>query len=130
MKLSAKYDTIIQKLHTATYVCDTEGRLKLFNKAAAELWGRQPQIGIDFYCGSWKIIDSSGNEMPIEKHPSAIAIRENKTSDSVEMIIKRPDGSYRNVLHSSMPVYDIKGMFTGVVNMIIDVTNEHQNNMI
>jgi PAS domain S-box-containing protein len=122
MQSEKQFKKIIQNLTDAIYVCDASGYLKLFNQAAAELWGRQPEIDKDLYCGAFKIIGKDGFEMPPENHPLAVAMRENKTMDNVELIIKRPDGSYRSLLHSCTHVFNMNGEFAGAINMLTDVT--------
>jgi PAS domain S-box-containing protein len=123
MQSEKQFKKIIQNLNDAIYVCDAYGYLKVYNRAAAALWGREPEIDKDLYCGAYKIISKDGVEMPPENHPLAEAIKGNKTMDNVEMIIKRPDGSYRSLLHSCTHVFNHKGEFAGAINMLTDVTD-------
>ena len=39
------YRQLIQSLPVAVYICNTEGFITLYNKKAAELWGKEPEIG-------------------------------------------------------------------------------------
>ncbi len=53
---NSAYGEIIQKLYAAVYSTDANGLITYYNKAAAELWGREPEIGKDLWCGSEKIL--------------------------------------------------------------------------
>ena len=44
---SPDYRAILDSLPAAVYTTDTEGTLTYFNRAAAEIAGREPRIGID-----------------------------------------------------------------------------------
>src|SRR5687768_2647760 len=70
------YRQLVDELPAAIYTCDAEGRIGLFNRAAAELWGREPKIGHDLWCGSWRIFNPDGSPMPLDICPMAIALRE------------------------------------------------------
>ena len=122
METDNRYEKVIQNLHEAIYTCDESGYVKLYNKAAVELWGREPRPGKDLYCGSHKLLDKDGTELSLEKYPMAIALKQRKPITNAEVTIQRPDGSFRNILHSSTPVYDLEGQLTGAVNILIDVT--------
>ena len=126
METENRYEKIIQNLNNAIYTCDEMGYLKLYNKAAAELWGREPKPGKDLYCGSYKMFDKDGTELPFENYPMAVMLKNNKPITNAEVTIQRPDGSFRKVLHSSTPIYDLKGELTGAVNILIDVTDKNQ----
>src|SRR5580704_9240218 len=53
-----RYRQVVYSLPGAVYTTDAEGRVTLYNEAAAALWGRQPEIGKDLWCGSYKIFTS------------------------------------------------------------------------
>jgi PAS domain S-box-containing protein len=120
------YKTVIQRLVDAIYICDASGRIKLFNNAAVQLWGREPQIDNDLYCGSFKLLNSDGKKLPIEYHPMYITINEKKSLDNAEVIIQHPDGSLRKILNTTSPIYNVNGELTGAVNLLSDITNKHK----
>lgn len=41
----APFDELLEALPTAVYTTDAEGRITFFNEAAADLWGRRPELG-------------------------------------------------------------------------------------
>ncbi|WP_346317603.1 PAS domain S-box protein [Chitinophaga sp. YIM B06452] len=123
---NSAYAEIIQKLYAAVYSTDANGLITYYNQAAAELWGREPEIGKDLWCGSWKIFDAHGAPMPLDNCPMAITLREGREVKGVEIIVERPDGSRRNVAPFPRPVFDEKGILTGAVNMLVDITDLRQ----
>lgn len=118
-----KYRHVVQGLPAAAYTCDTKGRITLFNAAAAELWGREPALGQDSWCGSWRMYRMDGSPMELEESPMAIAIREGRSVRGEEIIIERPDGSRRSVLPYPEPFRNSLGSVTGAVNMLVDITD-------
>jgi PAS domain S-box-containing protein len=120
---NSAYGEIIQKLYAAVYSTDANGLITYYNKAAAELWGREPEIGKDLWCGSWKIFDTSGEALPLDSCPMAVALREGREVKGVEIIVERPDGSRRNVAPFPRPIFGETGILTGAVNMLVDITD-------
>lgn len=117
-----RYAELIQNLPVATYSCDSEGRIMIYNKAAVALWGRKPEIGIDKWCGFWKVYSVDGNIIPLEVRPMATAFRDGKAIIGEEVIIERPNGEKRNVIPHPVPYFDNEGRITGSVNVLTDIT--------
>ena len=122
----ARYRHLVGALPIAVYTCDAEGRLTLFNEAAAALWGREPLLGIDRWCGSHRVFDADGRPVSSDECAVAIAIRESRSVHDVEMIIERPDGTRARALIFSDPIRDAHGRICGAVNMLVDVTERRQ----
>lgn len=118
----ARYRATIHGLPAAVYTTDALGRITLYNKAAAALWGREPQIGVDEWCGSVKIFRPDGTSLPLDKCPMAVALKERRPIKGEEIIIERPDGSRRHVLANPQPILNESGAVTGALNMLLDVT--------
>jgi PAS domain-containing protein len=55
------YYHVIENLPAAVYTCDNDGFIQTYNKAAVALWGREPEIGKDLWCGSLKIFKPDGS---------------------------------------------------------------------
>src|SRR5680860_103803 len=117
-----RYRKLIQNLPVATYSCDAEGRILSYNKTAAALWGREPEIGKDLWCGSWKIYNEAGDPIPFDKCPMAIALKEGRTITDREIIVERPNGDKLNVVPYPVPFMDLSGRVPGAVKMLIDIT--------
>src|ERR1700712_2570201 len=79
----------------ATYTSDQNGFITFYNKAAIQLWGREPQIGIDQWCGSWKIYYPDGRPMPSDQCPMARTLKEGRPFKGNETTIERPDHTFR-----------------------------------
>jgi PAS domain S-box-containing protein len=118
-----RFHQFIQSLPAAVYTCDAGGYITLFNDAAAALWGRKPEIGKDLWCGSWKIFDTDGNDLPLDTCPMAIALREGRPVYGKEIVIERPDGVRVNVLPHPRPLFDAAGTLIGAVNMLVDISD-------
>ncbi len=119
-----RYKELIQNLPIATVSSDFEGRILLYNKAAVALWGREPEIEKDKWCGSWKLYCKDGNLIPRELSPMAIAIKEGLKVNPQEIIVERPNGDKVNVLINPVPYKDSLGKVIGIVNMGIDITEQ------
>lgn len=107
----------------AVYTCDINGYINFYNKAAVELWGREPGIGKDLWCGSWKIFQLNGAILPLETCPMALALKTGQSIRGQEIVVQRPDGSRLNVLPHPDPLYDEEGNITGAINTLVDITD-------
>ncbi|MBA2250542.1 MAG: PAS domain S-box protein [Chitinophagaceae bacterium] len=118
---------IIQSLAAAVYTCDENGYIKLYNKAAATLWGREPEIGKDLWCGSWKIYEPDGvTRVSLDACPMAVALKEGRSIRGVEIIVERPDGERRNIMPHPDPIFNSSGKVVEAVNMLVDITDLKQ----
>ncbi|MDZ4287490.1 MAG: ATP-binding protein, partial [Prosthecobacter sp.] len=122
----ARYRHLVSALPIAVYTCDTEGRITLFNEAAAALWGREPVLGHDRWCGSYRLYDAEGSPVLLDQCPLAQAVRDGRPIRDVELIIERPDHTRRHVLAFPEPIRDAAGAVTGAVNMLVDITESKQ----
>ncbi|MBK9530560.1 MAG: PAS domain S-box protein [Chitinophagaceae bacterium] len=121
---------MIENMPEAVYTCDRLGYLKIFNKAAVNLWGREPVAGQDRWCGSWKLFHSDGTSLPHDNSPMAIALKEARPVLGKEILIKRPDGKIRHVLPSPAPMFNALGELTGTVNMLLDITDKKEREIL
>src|SRR5450432_370056 len=123
----ARQSQILEGLAAAVYTCDSRGYIKFYNKAAADLWGRQPEIGKDLLCGSWKIYEPDGiTLLPLDNCPMAITLKEGRSVRGKEIIVERPDGQRRNVMPYPDPIFDSSGLVVEAVNMLVDITDLKQ----
>ncbi len=124
------FKAVIENLPEAVFTCDTEGCIKLYNKAAAALWGREPVPGKELWTGAWKILDKEGMPLAPENCPMAMAIKQQKAVHGQEVIIQRPDGSLRYILSHPSPLFDAAGRLTGAVNMLTDITEQKKTELL
>ncbi|HMI63345.1 MAG TPA: PAS domain S-box protein [Puia sp.] len=117
------YLQLIQTLDTPIYTTDAEGKIMMYNQAAVDLWGREPEIGKDLWCGSFKILNTDGSELPLDSCPMAVCLKEQRPVRGEQILVVRPDGSLRNVAPHPQPIFDESGTMTGAVNMLVDITD-------
>jgi len=119
----ARYRQLVQTLDVPLYMTDDEGRITLYNKAAVDLWGRTPDIGKDYWCGSFKILKPDGSPLHLDDCPMATCLKQQRPIYGEEILVVRADGSYRHVAPHPQPVFDGAGRMTGAINMLQDITN-------
>lgn len=117
---------VFDNLPVAIYTCDRNGYITAYNKAAVQLWGREPEIGKARWGGSWKVYQVNGEPVKLETRAVTRTLKEKKVIEGDEVIIERPDGSTRNVLPSSVPIFDQQGELIGATNTLIDITEQRK----
>jgi PAS domain S-box-containing protein len=119
-----EFRRLLEKLPAAAYTCDAEGLITYFNKHAIAIWGREPKLNDteDRFCGSFKLFSPSGSPLAHDQCWMALALRENKEYNGLELAIERPDGSRVTVLAHANPFHDESGILSGAVNVLVDVT--------
>jgi len=122
----ARYRDLIQALPGAIYTCDELGRVTLFNQAAVDLWGCEPEVGKDLWCGSWKIYRPDGTMLPLDECPMAVTLREGLAIRGQEIVIERPDGTRRHVLPHPEPMRNGEGVVVGAIDMLLDITDRKE----
>jgi PAS domain S-box-containing protein len=122
------YIQLLQQLPAAVYTCNARGEITFYNNSAAQLWGRQPQIGKDLWSGFWKIFYPDGSPMAPEDCPMALALKEERAIEGREIIIERPDGKRLHILPHPRPLFDSAGKLAGAVNMLFDITEHREAN--
>lgn len=112
---------LIKALPGAVYTTDAAGVITSYNPAAAELWGREPELGSDAWCGSWRMYWPDGTPLPHDECPMATALKENREIRGAEAVAERPDGVRVPFLTYPTPLRDVSGAVTGAVNMLVDI---------
>ena len=84
---------VVNAIPAAAYVCDADGLVTSWNARAERVWGGAPR-----------------------------ALRLGCEFSDRELVIERADGSRVTVLASASPLLDEAGTVTGVVNLLVDVT--------
>src|SRR5215467_1944294 len=117
---------LLEVLPVAVYTTDADGRIIFYNEAAAELWGRRPELGTSQWCGSWKLYRSDGRPLPHDECPMAIALKEGRPIRGVEAVAERPDGTRVPFIPYPTPLRDAAGNVVGAINMLVDVSERKQ----
>lgn len=113
----------------AFYTCDLNGFITYFNNAATLLWGREPEIGKDLWCGSWKIFYENGMPMPLNECPMAKVLKEGVPHQNRHISIERPDHTFRSLLVFPKPIFDDKGNMIGAHNTLVDITSQQMGEL-
>lgn len=116
------YRRLIEGSPVAMYVCDKDGVVTQFNKAATDLFGRELEPGKDRWTGAWKIIDPEGQLLSPGQCQMAIALKERVIPEKKELVFQRPDGSIRTVIEHPQVFLTENGELTGGINVVIDIT--------
>jgi PAS domain S-box-containing protein len=115
--------TILETLPAPVYTTDATGHITWFNRAAAELWGREPELGKDRWCDPCKMLRPDGSPLPPEETPMAVTLREGRAAHGQRIVLERADGTRRHVQPHPQPLLDDKGAVAGAFNVLIDVTH-------
>ncbi len=114
---------LLQALPAAIYTTDAEGRITFYNQAAADLAGREPELGVDEWCVTWKLFWPDGTPLPHHECPMAVALREDRAVRGEEAIAERPDGSRTPFIPYPTPLRNAEGQLIGAVNMLVDISD-------
>jgi hypothetical protein len=111
----------------ALYVTDADGFISYFNPACSDFAGREPRIGQDRWCVTWKLYTDEGDAVPHDQCPMAVAIRTRRAVRGVTALAERPNGTRINFLPFPTPVVGNRGEMLGAVNMLINTADCHQS---
>ena len=105
----------------AIYTCNREGIITSYNPAAAALWGREPVVGSDAWCGAWRAYDVDGAVLKENQLPLFLAMTGKRAPHQLEMVIEQPNGNRKRVL--VYPRLTVHGdEITGATAYLVDIT--------
>ena len=119
----AQHREILEALPVAVYTTDAEGRVTFYNQAAAALAGREPRLGEDKWCVTWKLYTPDGAPLAHEDCPMARALKEGVAIRGVEALAERPDGVRVPFMPYPTPLKNAAGEVVGAVNMLVDISD-------
>jgi PAS domain S-box-containing protein len=122
---SPSYRQFLEALGVAVYTTDADGRITFFNQAAADFWGRRPEIGEE-WCGSWKLYWPDGRPMRHDECPMAIALKEGRSVRGYEGVAERPDGTRAAFVPYPTIDFYADGTLIGAINVLVDVTERRR----
>jgi PAS domain S-box-containing protein len=109
-------------LPVAVYTTDAQGYLTSFNEAATELWQHRPVLGESKWCGSFRLRTPSGEPLPHDQCPMALALKGQVEVRGREAMLERPNGERIPFLAFPSVLRDSAGRITGAVNMMVDIS--------
>ena len=116
---NSRYQDLIDSESTGVYTCDASGVITYYNKQAAELWGRTPEIGDtdEKFCGSHMMYRVDGSYLPHDQCPMADVLTGKVPGVfDGEVHVQRPDGTRIVVIVNIAPLVDDDGVIVGAVN--------------
>src|SRR3546814_20091942 len=111
--------TLTYTLFPYTTLFLSDGVITYYNAAAVELSGREPTLGHDKWCTTWRLHSTNGAPLPHDECPMAVALKEQRPVTGEEAIAERPDGSRVRFAAYPTPLFDAEGQLSGAVNMQI-----------
>jgi PAS domain S-box-containing protein len=116
--------TLVENLPIGIYTCDRGGLLVQFNRRAAELWGRAPNLGDPAvrYFGAINIRDGEGKPISPGESPMAQVLASGQSVRGRELIVEQPDGRRLTVLANVDPLFDEQGTLVGGTNCFQDIS--------
>ena len=118
------WEGLLEWLPVGIYTCDAEGCLVQYNRHAAEIWGRSPDVGDGQVrlCGAPKAFAANGAQLSPEAAPMAELLATGKPIRDRELILERPDGTRVTILANLDPLFDDEGRLVGGVNCFQDIS--------
>lgn len=120
------YRDMLEDLPAPIYTVDSDGRITYFNDACRDFAGRAPLLGEDRWCVAWKLYTTSGEPLPHDECPTAVAVRDGRPMRGAEGVAERPDGSRVDFAAFPTPILDEQGQCLGAVTMLVDVSEQKQ----
>lgn len=115
---------LLEAMPVAIYTTDAKGRITFYNRAAVAMSGREPKLGTDQWCVTWKLYWPDGRPLPHDQCPMAIALTQGHAiSGGVEAVAERPDGTRIPFIPYPTPLRDAAGEVIGAINMLVDITD-------
>lgn len=116
---------LFDQLPVAAYVCAApSGSIVRYNARAAQLWGREPQLGAkgEKACGAHRIYQTDGTPIAATQIPLLEVLREGVVIRDQEAILERPDGSRIYVALNIDPIINCTGKIIGAINVFLDIS--------
>ena len=120
----SEYRPLLDEIPVPIYTTDAEGGVTYWNRACVDFAGREPELGQDRWCVTWKIYTTTGEFVPHDECPMAQAIQQQRVIRDAVAIAERPDGTRVAFRPYPTPLFNPDGSLAGAVNMLIDVTEE------
>ena len=111
-------NAVFGDLPLAIYLINRDGFLTYCNAAAASFAGREPRIGRDKWCVTWRLWERDGQRLPHDRCPMAVAMNEDRAIRGASAVAERPDGSRTVFTPFPTPLHDQHGAVVGGFNAL------------
>ncbi len=134
-RTKAMLDAAIEQSPAGILLADApDVNITMINKAAHEIRGvpEDQLVGITYeeHPDKWQAYLPDGTKFRGEYLPLSRAIIEGVTSTNVEAMVRRDDGSFRNILVNAAPVKNEKGENTAGIAVFLDITERKREEMV
>lgn len=116
----------LDEIPTPIYVTDAEGVITYFNPACVPFTGREPEVGRDRWCVTWRLYTKDGAFLPHDRCPMAEAIRTQRPIRGLTAVAERPDGVRVRFQPFPTPIFGQDGAFLGAANILVDASSEQR----
>lgn len=118
------FQDIVNDTPVAIYTSDSSGRITYYNKAAAELLGKEPEINKDYWSDLVNLFYLDGRPMPLDVCPMARTLKEGLAFKNEELTLELADHSRKQLLVSSHPIFNKENNLIGAHNSLNDITEK------
>ncbi len=118
------FAAVLDQLPVPIYTTDAQGQVTYWNRACVDVAGREPELGKDRWCVTWRLYTMDGEFLPHDQCPMAMAIKTRQPIRQKVGIAMRPDGSRVALRPYPTPLFNAEGNLTGAVNMLVDISVE------
>ncbi|MGA9765237.1 MAG: PAS domain-containing protein, partial [Rhodomicrobium sp.] len=114
---------LLDLLPIGVCVCDRSGQIVRYNRKAAVLWGREPELGdsAERFCGCYQARRLDGTPIDRADFPTAQVLATGIPVRDREVVMERLDGSQIVVVVNIEALKDESGAIVGSVNCFRDV---------
>jgi PAS domain S-box-containing protein len=107
---------LADKLATAMFVVDADGRLVYFNEPAEDILGQSfadvGEMTPDHWSKVWAPMESNGRPLPPDELPLMATLRDRRPSHRA-FRIQGLDGEFRDIAVTSLPLFSRREEFVG-----------------
>lgn len=121
---------VLSALPLPMFITGKDGEILYVNEAGAQIAGREPKLGRDKWCVSWKLTDIDGSKLPHEECPLALTVRSGWRVRGAVTVMHRPDGSRQAFMPFPAPLRDAKGNVIGGFNALYPLRSQIESAML
>ena len=117
-----RFSALYKALPVAAFVCNQEGIIVNCNTRAIELWGREPEGGVESFWGTANLMRLDGSRVSREQSPFASVLHGGVSIRNFEVVIERPDGSHLPASVNVVALKNAGGQVTGAIATFDDIS--------
>lgn len=123
-KASDRLRHIFDDLPAAIYLCDEKNAITYCNDSAAETWGHSPieHESAEQLTSVYRLRNERGDRIAYRDSCMAIGLAQKRTFRGEEIVLERPDGTFRTLLVYVNPFDGSREFPPGTINVLIDIT--------